>query len=265
MKEIVPDLPANHGLHLWYRFLNCGFRLTATAGTDKMTTFVTVGANRVLARVEGDFTYQGWIDALKAGRTFITNSPTLSFTVNGEEAGTELQLASRRHKVLQVQAAAESQLPYDRLEIVVNGEAVADASPSGARHRAEIRVEHPFTESCWVAARAYEKLDAYRSRGVDFSRIHVEEGTRQGNLYGTRRPEGVFAHSSPLYAIRDGAPIRSWDDAQYYIRYLDSSIKWLRTAARFARPGDREASIQAFLRGKAIYEQRAREARRGPG
>jgi hypothetical protein len=262
MKDVVPDLSANHGLRLWYRFLNCGFRLTATAGTDKMTTFVTVGANRVFARVGGDFTYQGWIDALKSGRTFITNSPMLAFTVNGREPGAVLELDSRRHKVLELQAVAESQLPYDRLEIVVNGTAVADASPTGGRHRAEIRLEHPFGASCWVAARAYENLDSYRARGVDFSKIHVEEGTRQGNYYGTRRPEGVFAHSSPVYVIRDREPIRSWDDAQYYIRYLDSSIHWLKTSAKFARPADRNASIQAFLAGKAIYEQRARESRR---
>src|ERR1051326_4699637 len=64
MQKIVPELEANNGLRLWYRYLNCGFRLTATAGTDKMTTFVTVGANRVFARVEGEFTYQNWINAL---------------------------------------------------------------------------------------------------------------------------------------------------------------------------------------------------------
>jgi hypothetical protein len=260
MKEVVPDLPANHGLHLWYRYLNCGFRLTATAGTDKMTTFVTVGANRVYTRVEGDFSYEGWMDALKSGRTFITNSPILTFTVNGREPGTVLQLDSRRHKRLQIHATAESQLPYDRLEVMVNGESVAEASPSGERHRAEIRLEQPLRGSCWVAARAYERLDAYRSRGIDFSRVHADEGTQQGRYYGTRRPEGVFAHSSPVYAICDNAPIRSWDDAQYYIRYLNSSIQWLKTGAKFARPGDREASIQAFLTGKALYEQRAREA-----
>ena len=80
MQKVVPELEPNNGLHLWYRYLNCGFRLTATAGTDKMTTFVTVGANRVFARVEGEFPYQNWINALKQGRTFITNIPVLTFT-----------------------------------------------------------------------------------------------------------------------------------------------------------------------------------------
>ena len=76
MKQIVPEIEANNGLRMWYRFLNCGFRLTATAGTDKMTTFVTVGSNRVYARIDGDFTYVNWIQALKRGHTFVTNSPS---------------------------------------------------------------------------------------------------------------------------------------------------------------------------------------------
>ena len=98
MRKVVPELEANDGLRLWYRHLNCGFRLTATAGTDKMTTFVTVGANRVFAHVEGECTYQNWINALKAGRTFVTNSPVLSFTVNGQRAGrdTAVRLEARQ-------------------------------------------------------------------------------------------------------------------------------------------------------------------------
>jgi hypothetical protein len=56
VRKLVPEMTANTGLHMWYRYRNCGFPLTATAGTDKMTTFVTVGANRVYARVEGEFT-----------------------------------------------------------------------------------------------------------------------------------------------------------------------------------------------------------------
>ncbi len=261
-KEFVPEPAANHGLRLWYRYLNCGFRLTATAGTDKMTTFVTVGANRVYARVDGAFTYQNWIEALRAGRTFITNSPLLAFSVNGAESGTTLRLDSSRHKILTVRASAESQLPYDRLEIVVNGETVAEASPSGKRHHAEIKLRYPLTTSCWIAARACENLDSYHSRGIDFSKIHSDHGTLLGNHYGTRRPEGVFAHSSPVYVVLDGRPIRSWEDAQYYIRCLDSAVRWLGTSAKFVRPADREAAIEAFMKGKAIYEQRARQARR---
>jgi hypothetical protein len=226
-----------------------------------MTTFVTVGANRVFARLDGDFTYQGWIDALKAGRTFITNSPILSFTVNGKDPGASLHVDSKKSKVLQIHAAAESQLPYSTLEIVVNGQVVAQASPSGKRFRAEIRLEYPLKQSCWVAARALEDIAPYRRREVKFPAVHVEKGTLLSDYFGTRRPETVFAHSSPVYVIRDGAPVRSWDDAQYYIRYLDNCIEWMKTEAKFSRPGDKQASIEAFLRGRAIYQRRAADAR----
>jgi hypothetical protein len=260
MQKIVPELEANNGLRLWYRYLNCGFRLTATAGTDKMTTFVTVGANRVFAHIQGDFTYQNWIDALKDGRTFVTNSPVLAFTVNGRDPGAILRFDSKKDKMAEVHAVAESQLPYDRLEIVANGTVVAQSTPSGTRHKAEIHLEHPIQQSCWLAARVCEDLDGYRRKGLNFQTVHVPAGTRLSDYYGTRRPETVFAHSSPVYCIRDEKPIRSWEDAEYYTRYLDNAIRWLETEAKFARPSEQRASIQAFQRGRAVFTGRAREA-----
>ena len=258
MKQVVPEIESNHGLRMWYRYLNCGFRLTATAGTDKMTNFVTVGANRVYARLDGDFTYQNWIGALQQGRTFVTNSPILTFTVNGQEAGSRLALSSRKDKVLRIAANAESQVPYDRLEIVSNGNVIGDATPSGPRHKAEIHLEYPLRGSCWIAARAHEDLQRYR--GIDFQKVHNEQGTLLSSLYGTRRPEAVFAHTSPVYVIRDGKAIRNRDDAEYYIRYLDNAIEWLKTAARFASASDKQASLEAFARGRAVYVKLAREA-----
>lgn len=258
LKKLVPEMSADTGLHMWYRYLNCGFPLTATAGTDKMTTFVTVGANRVYAQVDGEFTYQSWIDALKRGRTFVSNNPLLTFTVNGREAGSSLMLTSAKDRVLQIYARAESQLPYDRLQIVRNGDVIASSTPTGPRHQAEIHLEYPLRGSGWIAARALE--DVQRYPGVEFGKIHRAEGTLFSSLYGTRRPENVFAHTSPVYAILDGKPIRSWDDAQYYVRYLDHAIDWLKQEARFSSAEDKKSSIEAFEQGKARFRQRAQEA-----
>ena len=46
----------------------------------------------------------------------------------------------------------------------------------------------------------------------------------------------------------------------YYTRYLDHAIRWLKTEAKFARPCDQQASIQAFEQGRAVYADRAQEA-----
>jgi hypothetical protein len=265
LKSMLPELESNDGLRLWYRFLNCGFRLTATAGTDKMSNYVTVGANRVFACVEGDFDYQAWIAALKQGRTFVTNSPMLYLTVNGHHPGATLSLEPGSNRVLRIHAVADSQLPYHRLEIVCNGRVIGQSSPSGVRHHAELSLEHPVNESCWIAARALEDIDPYRRADLDFTEEHIPRGTLHGNYFGTHRTETVFAHTSPVYVSCDGKLIRSWDDADYYVRYLDSAIRWLEREGKFARPADREASIEVFRRGREVYARRAEDARRRSG
>ena len=157
----------------------------------------------------------------------------LTFTVNGREPGATLQLDSKRDRSLEVHAAAESQLPYDRLEIVVERSVVA----AGDAQRAPAPRGDPrwSTRSAGVAGwpRALWKTSsATATRGVDFQQVHVDAGLVLSDYYGTRRPETVFAHSSPVYVIRDGAPIRSWDDAEYYVRYLDNaSTGWKRKAS----------------------------------
>lgn len=171
MPQVIPEVQANDGLHLWYRYLNCGFRLTASAGTDKMTTFVTVGSNRVYAQVEGEFTYDNWMRALRRGRTYVTNSPLLDFTVNGRSPGGLIEVTPKK-PVVQIQASVQSQLPYDRLEIVVNGTVAADSSPSGLRHRASIHLEYPVRDSCWIAARVLEDSGTYRAKQVNLRAIH---------------------------------------------------------------------------------------------
>src|SRR5262249_13110442 len=78
---------------LWYRLLNCGFRLPATAGTDVFLNRIgsnLPGGDRVYVRLDGPLSYRSWIAGLKAGRSFVTSGPMLSFTVDGKEPGAVL-------------------------------------------------------------------------------------------------------------------------------------------------------------------------------
>jgi hypothetical protein len=224
-----------------------------------MTTFVTVGSNRVYVQTDGEFTYDNWMRGLKRGRTFVTNSPLLTLTVNGRPPGDAIEVSPKK-PVVQLHASAQSQLPYDRLEIVVNGAVIADNSPSGSRHRADIKLEYPVKESCWIAARALEDSATYRSKAVNLRAIHQDRGTRHGDYYGTRRPETVFAHTSPVYLLREGKPIQSQEDAEYYVRYLESAIGWLEKEGKFARPSDKKATLAAFREGQRLWRKRAEEA-----
>ena len=81
---------------VWYRLLNCGFRLPAGAGTDAMTNFASlrgpVGMNRVFVQSGAPLEHRRWLAALKSGKSFATNGPLLELSVNGRGLGDEVVL-----------------------------------------------------------------------------------------------------------------------------------------------------------------------------
>jgi hypothetical protein len=78
---------------LYHRLLSCGLRLAATAGTDAFLSFShgpgvasnPPGWGRVYARL-GDrgLSVEAFKEAIRAGRTVVTNGPWLALEVNGE-------------------------------------------------------------------------------------------------------------------------------------------------------------------------------------
>ena len=76
---------------VWYRLLNCGFRIPAGAGTDAMTNYASlrgpVGMNRVYVHSGKTLDHASWMRAIKAGKTFATNGPLLSLTAERQGAG----------------------------------------------------------------------------------------------------------------------------------------------------------------------------------
>ena len=140
----------NGNFGVWYRFLNCGYRLPASAGTDNIGMGVGVwkGYNRVYAKLDGPLTVENWLAALKRGRTFVTNRPLLFVTVDGKEPGSELAVKS-------AQAAPEcghpcrlghAHLPHrylaprPRAEADRRGSACRGHPPQREDHRAQERM-----------------------------------------------------------------------------------------------------------------------------
>lgn len=141
-------------LREYYPLLDCNLRTTLVAGSGKLDARGVVGRPRTYAQLQPgeDFNYKNWIEAVRAGRTFVTTGPLLSFAVNGQEPGAKLHLPAGTQKV-HVRAEAKSCLPFERLEVVVNGVAVAGLEPEGSPPTALIEGELPITASGWLAAR----------------------------------------------------------------------------------------------------------------
>jgi len=73
---------------MYYKLLNCGFRLAATGGTDNFPDVwrdPPPGTDRTYAKVQGPLTLASWLAAIKAGRTFGTTGPLVFLTVDGAD------------------------------------------------------------------------------------------------------------------------------------------------------------------------------------
>lgn len=85
------DTPYIWELNIWYHTLNVGFRTRISGETDfPCITDARVGQGRVYARPEGPLTYSAWLDALRAGRSYVSDgrSHLMDFSVNNVEIGT---------------------------------------------------------------------------------------------------------------------------------------------------------------------------------
>jgi hypothetical protein len=92
-----PEYRIPTGMPLWalgvyYKLLNCGFKLPASAGTASGVKPGPLGLQRVYVHLGKTFDYHAWFHGLKAGRNFATNGPMLFLTVNGHEPGDTIQM-----------------------------------------------------------------------------------------------------------------------------------------------------------------------------
>jgi hypothetical protein len=222
-----PEFKNPAGMPLWamevyYRFLNCGFRLPVSAGTASGVKAAPPGYNRVYARPAGEFSYAEWFRALKQGRSFATNGPMLFLTVDGKEPGSVLSAEKGRSRRIRIRAEASSLGEMDRLEVIFKGRTMRTIRGSGklvADFTADIE------ETGWFAARAFEKPDR------------------------TVR----FAHTSPIYVEVAGDAGIVREDAEFFIDWIDREIAFYRELLGFRAPEHREAMIGMFNSARARY------------
>ena len=106
------DTPSVWELNIWYHTLNVGFRTRVSGETDfPCISDSRVGQGRVYAKVDGGLTYEKWLEAVRGGRSYVSDgrSHLMDFRVNGVEAGThssEVQLPASGTVHVALKAAA---------------------------------------------------------------------------------------------------------------------------------------------------------------
>jgi TolB protein len=220
--------------HLYYRVLNCGLKCTASAGTDTQMDVPDnnsiSGGGRVYVKIEPPLTYAKWIESYRAGRTFVSNGPMLFLNVDGKEPGEEVRFTGRQR--LTVSAEARSLPPMQALELIVNGEVAATATPTAEGTAAKLTHTLELDASAWVAARV---------RGAAHRRVMNDSH--------------LFAHTSPVYLLRDGKPVAIAKDAGVVLGWVDRLIEDVKRSPRFATEARRQEVLEVFQRGRAHYEK----------
>jgi hypothetical protein len=208
---------------VWYKLLNCGFRLPTAAGTDFMGNYASlrgpVGLNRVYAEVPaGPLRIAPWLAAIKAGRTFATNGPLLRFSLGGQPIGGEVRLAKKQE--IRFSAEMFSMVPVDHLQIVCNGKVARELTMDRDRTSAHLDASIPLSASGWCVLRAFSDKAEYPIL----------------DLY-------PYATTSPVYISVAGAPVRNAADAAYFVSWIDRLI----TAAQNNTSWNTETEKQSVL------------------
>jgi hypothetical protein len=225
--DVEPDVLGDY-----YRLLDCGVRVPLAGGSGKRSNLVPLGAVRTYAHLGSGapLTYAAWIEAVRAGRTFITNAPLLTLTVG--EQGPGVVLPRSAGQTVRVRAEARSAVPFDQLELLVNGTVSAAKTASGNRLSAVVETDVPVIGSAWIAARCW-------------SRERLADG------------QCVYAHTSPVYLHVEGAPLRpEADTLAPLLAVLGRTLAWVAGPARCENERQRQHLTEVLQAGQQALSRR---------
>jgi len=141
---------------LWYKLLNIGIPIAPSGGSDTMHNFyrtMAIGSTRVYAKPESSLNMPSYIDALRRGRSFVTNGPMIKFNAGGAEAGGVI--SAEPESTVNWSLDLWSAIPVEKVEVLVNGQIVwSDKGPDAAgnkKYNGTIKVP----QGGWIAARAH--------------------------------------------------------------------------------------------------------------
>jgi len=210
-----------YSLSDWYRYLNCGYKVAAVGGTDKMGADVAVGTVRTYAHItpEVPFTYATWMDAVRRAETFVSYGPLLEFSVAGQPLGSRIPMTGNGGTVDVVWQVASVTLPMSRVELVVNGEIRESVAVNAAHASGSWSVK--VDRSSWLAL---------------LVRGHYAD-----------KPEIIAAHSSPVMVAVTGSQMLAAADAVTILEQVEGALAYLDTVGT-------RAEDRAYKRMRLVLE-----------
>ncbi len=245
------DTPAPWELNIWYHTLNVGFRTRISGETDFPCIYgEKVGLGRSYVKLDGKLNYEAWVEGIKLGRNYVSDgkSHLLDFAVNGVLTGTnnsEVKLTKPETVRVTAKVAARldeqpneairnlrlDQKPYWDLErtrigqsrevpveLLVNGEAVAQKNIVADGRVQDLQFEVPIAKSSWVALRILPS-----------------------------------SHTNPVFVLVNNQPIRaSQKSAEWCLKAVDQC--WTQKAPKVSAK-ERGDAEKAYDHARQVYQK----------
>jgi hypothetical protein len=194
-----------YGLADWYRYQNLGYQIPLVGGSDKMAAWMLLGGIRAYAHLGGrEFTYDNWMEAVRAGNTFVTIGPLIDFSVAGQPAGSRINLPAGGGTVDVEWTVASVSVPIDQVEVIVGG-LVAEQVNVGKQLETSGSASVAVNDATWVALRV---RGSYRGR-------HGE----------------IAAHTSAVQVVVADKPLFIEADAMAVLNEIEGAIAYVDTLA----------------------------------
>lgn len=171
--------------NMWYHVLNCGYRVAVSGETDFPCIYgERVGIGRVYARVEGELTFDAWVQALGRGESYVSDGSChlMDFQVTTDAndsaaasaGGENVVFSGGSAYVLVTVAARREGAPALPVELIVNGYPVAEQKVPADGEQRTLKFQAKLDKSSWIAVRVTP-----------------------------------HAHTNPVYVLVDDKPIRA--------------------------------------------------------
>jgi TolB protein len=209
---------------MYYRFLNAGFRLPATSGTDNFSDVwrdPPPGADRTYVHVDGEFSFAAWLDGIRAGHTFGSTGPLLFLDVDGRQPGDEIALAANAPAKHRVKAEVVSITPVSKIEIIANGKVAGTLNASKDSLHLVFEGDVSLPRGGWIAARTIGPSSRYVTDSY------------------------AFAQTTPVYVVRGGHGWTSAADAKFLADAVDAM--WARLQREQWRTAEERVTFTAAV------------------
>jgi dipeptidyl aminopeptidase/acylaminoacyl peptidase len=238
--DIMPIADANSS-ELWYRLLNCGFKIAPGAGTDAFASWRGIdaipGAAREYVDVGPVMNWDRWLTRYREGRNFVTNGPLLTFEVNGQPMGSEIIMPRGQAYRAKLQAEVTARVPLRLVEFIQNGQVIKSQEVDPQVNSSQIENEVMVDRSCWFAVR----VTGWPTRGV------------AGDI--------PRAYSGPVYVRVGPAPTLIKEDLELMIRWIDRLWAYLEERNNFGSKPNREQARKIFAQARQHYEAKLLQAK----